>query len=204
MSLYRRQGSTNWWIRLSVGGFKARVSTGTSDRSEAEEFEQLERERLWRLHKLGDKAAVLWQDVSARWLAETTKRSKNQDKIILRWLADYLDDEPVSAIDPEAIQKLRIYAGQDGMSRSTTDRYMALLRAILRKSELEWGTAAASPQNPHVWPECAETAHAVSHSCRVRSVNPSIAYQASQAGSTPGRLDRPAHALHAAADLGPN
>src|SRR5580698_10917326 len=148
MSLYRRQGSTNWWIRLSVGGFKARVSTGTSDRSEAEEFEQLERERLWRLHKLGDKAAVLWQDVSARWLAETTKRSKNQDKIILRWLADYLDDEPVSAIDPEAIQKLRIYAGQDGMSRSTTDRYMALLRAILRKSELEWGLLPRAPRVP--------------------------------------------------------
>jgi integrase len=148
MSLYRRQGSPNWWIRLSVGGFKARVSTGTSDRREAEEFEQLERERLWRLHKLGDKAAVLWQDVSTRWLAETTKRSKNQDKIILRWLADYLDDEPISAVDPETIQKLRIYAGEDGMSRSTTDRYMALLRAILRKCELEWGLLPRAPRVP--------------------------------------------------------
>lgn len=156
MSLYRPPGSRNWWVRISVAGRKTRRSTGTEDRKQAEEFEQRERERLWRLHKLGDRGAVRWAAVAERWLAETNKRSKEKDEIILAWFEPHLKDEPVSAIDRDAIEELRKMALDDGMSPATVDRYMALLRAILRKCAEEWRYLDHAPKVPMYRPPAPE------------------------------------------------
>ena len=40
MSIYRRPGSDNWWLSVSIAGRKTRRTTGTADRAKAEEFEQ--------------------------------------------------------------------------------------------------------------------------------------------------------------------
>lgn len=138
MPLYRRPGSEHWWVRISIAGRKTRRSTGTADRAEAKEFEQRERERLWRLHKLGDRGAIRFREVAERWLNETEKRSREKDEMILAWLCEQVGDEPIGAIDREAIEELRKLALGEGKSKSTVDRYMALLRALLRKCEYDW------------------------------------------------------------------
>jgi len=144
--IYRRPGSPHYWVRISIAGQKTRKSTGTADRAEAEEFEQRERERLWRLHKLGDRGAVHFREVAQRWLNETTKRTREKDESILAWMCGEIGDEPISAIDRDAIEELRKIALDSGKServksRATVDRHMALLRAVLRKCEYEWGYA---------------------------------------------------------------
>lgn len=159
MPLYRRKGSPHWWVRISVAGVKTRKTTGTDDREAAEEFEQRERERLWRLHKLGDRSAVRWSEVAKRWMTESTKRSKVKDEIILEWLEPYIGDEPISNITREAIEELRKLCLDDGKkkrSQSTVDRYMALLRAILRKCEREWGLLDRAPVVPMFRPDVDE------------------------------------------------
>jgi integrase len=146
MPLYRRKGSKHWWISITVAGIKTRKSTGTEDRCQAEEFEAREHERLWRVHKLGDTGAVLWSTVVKRYLAESDK-PRTRDRAILTWFATYLDKEPISAINLAAIEKLRELLTADGMSKSTVNRFMNTLRAVLSKC-VEWQHLPAVPKMP--------------------------------------------------------
>jgi integrase len=156
LPLYRQPKSPYYWLRLQIAGTKIRRSTGTADRAAAEEFEQRERERLWRLSKLGDRSATAFNEAAARWLLETTKRTKAKDKLILDWFCGQpeLRDAPISAIDRDAIDQLRHLLADEGKAPATIDRYMALLRAILKKSVDEWQLMAAAPKVPmyHVRP----------------------------------------------------
>lgn len=157
MPLYRRKGSANWWCKVSVAGHETRQSTKTANREEAEEFEQRERERLWRLHKLGDKSSVLWREVAERWMTEkATKRSKGLDQIIIDLLEPHIADEPISAIDRDAIDELRKLMQDDGektRSLSTVDRYMCLVRSILKACVEDWELLPKRPKVPMYNPE---------------------------------------------------
>lgn len=143
MSIYRRKGSLNWWISISVAGRKTRRTTGTADRELALEFEERERERLWKVHKLGDTGFVRWAEAAARWLEEVPETSKAKELSVLNWFKQHLEHEPLRAIDRDAIQMLRELCLED-RSKSTVDRHMAILRAVLRKC-VEWGYLEAAP-----------------------------------------------------------
>lgn len=153
MPLYRRARSPFWWVRL---GRETRCSTGTQDRGEAEEFEEHLRQRLWRIKKLGDRSAISWQEVARRWMSETTKRTKRRDKDILAWFSPHLDPEPISAIDPNCIEKLRTLALADGKGKAHIDRMMCVLRAILRKCEHDWRLLDHAPKVPMFRPPIPE------------------------------------------------
>jgi integrase len=146
MPLYRHPESRKWWIRITVAGIKTRRSTGTTDRAEAEEFEQRERKRLWRLHKLGDRGALRWKDATARYLTESAK-PRTRDREIITALAEELDNEPVSAVDTDAIEELRKGLLADGLARSTVDRFMRTVRAVLR-SCVRWRVLESAPAVP--------------------------------------------------------
>lgn len=156
MPLYKRPGSDIWWCRGSVARQPYRKTTGTVDREEAEEFEERERQRLWRLHKLGDKSFVLWRDVAERWMNTTTKRSRHIDTIILKWLDPYIGDEPIKAIDRDALDELRQAALGEGWAESSVDRYMCLVRSILKACVDDWGLLDKMPKVPMYNPEKTE------------------------------------------------
>jgi hypothetical protein len=101
MSLYRRSNSPHWWTRFQLNGSEVRLSTGTRNRREAEEFETVARTRAWRQVRLGERPAYLWTDAAKRWLAETRKRSKARDESILAWFEEHLKDYDVQAITRE-------------------------------------------------------------------------------------------------------
>jgi len=150
MPLYRQPKSPHWWIRVQVAGTKVRRSTGTTDRAAAEEFEKSEHDRLWRLHKLGDRGATPFSEAAARWLIETTKKTKHKDELLLEWFCSQpeLKDAPLSEIDIDVIQELRGMLADEGKAPATVDRYMACLRAILRKCAFEWRYIDAPPKVP--------------------------------------------------------
>lgn len=153
MPLYKRPGSPIWHVRI---GRKTRKSTGTEDRSEAEEFEENLRQRVWRLRKLGDRSAVSFREVSARWLSETTKKTKDRDEEFLEWFEEHIGDEPISAIDRDAIEELRKLALDEGWAKSSVDRRFCVLRAILRKCEREWRYLERAPVVPMYRPPVPE------------------------------------------------
>jgi integrase len=158
MPLYHRPGSPHWWVRISIAGEKTRRSTGTADRGAAEEFEQRERDRLWRFHKLGDGAAVRFREVAQRWLNETTKRTRDKDEAILAWMCEEVGDEPISALDRDAVEELRKIALDTGKSKSTVDRHMALLRAVLNACENSWSYAGYHAPKVPMYGKSAQTA----------------------------------------------
>ena len=129
MPLYKRTPGGVWWVRI---GRKTRKTTGTKDRQRAEEFEQIERDRLWRRHKLGDRGALSWQKAAERWLTHS-KRSRVRDREFLVWLAPRLSNEAVRDVaDPETLDQLREDGLAEGWAQSTVDRMMRTVRSVLR------------------------------------------------------------------------
>ena len=147
LSIYRRKGSPNWWVSISVAGRKTRRTTGTSDRSKAQEFEKAESDRLYRVHKLGQTGYVRWSEAAARWLAEIPEASRKKELSVLNALNEELEHEPLIGITREAIQVLREVSLAEGRSPSTVNRHMAILRAVLRKC-IEWGYLETAPSVP--------------------------------------------------------
>lgn len=133
MPLYKRKPGGVWWVRL---GRKTRRSTGTKNKTDAEEFELTLRNRLWRRKKLGDRSALSWNEASDRWLRSAwrgRKRKRTRDREILKWLKPKIGNEPVSAVaDPAALDQLQKHGLADGWKESTVDRAMRTVRAVLR------------------------------------------------------------------------
>ena len=155
MSLYRRPDTPHWWTRFQVDGREVRLSTGTGDRREAEEFESLARSRAWRQVRLGERPPYRWSDAATRWLAETRKRSKARDESILAWIDEHLKGYDVQAITREVIQELRALKAAE-TSEATADRHMALLRAILNKCVRDWEVLDSAPKVPMFRPRSDE------------------------------------------------
>ena len=107
MSLYRRPNSPHWWTRFQLEGSEVRLSTGTGNRREAEEFETVARTRAWRQVRLGERPPFPWREAATHWLAETRKRSKRRDESILAWFDEHLNQCDVQAITREVVQELR-------------------------------------------------------------------------------------------------
>jgi integrase len=155
MSLYRPSNSPHWWTRFRLNGTEVRLSTGTANRREAEEFETLARTRAWRRARLGEKPPLAWRDAAKRWLAETRKRSKARDVIILNWFHRHLSTYDVQEITREVVQNLREKKAAE-TSEATADRYMALLRAILNKCVTDWEPLDSAPRVPMYRPAVGE------------------------------------------------
>lgn len=137
MPLYRQPKSPYWWVRFSIGGVKIRRSSGTRDRAAAEEFETRLRSDLWRQVKLGERPRYTFSEALKRWYAEAQGRGRDRDRERLTWFSQYLGDTPLADINREIIEKCRTLRTTES-SPSTANRYMALLRMLLRKAHREW------------------------------------------------------------------
>jgi integrase len=147
VALYRRPNSPHYWVRFQLNGREVRLSSGTENRRAAEEFEAKARSNAWRQVKLGERPAYPWATARARWLAETQKRTKEKDEIILTWFDEHLKGAHVQTITREVIEELRALK-RDETSPATADRYMALLRAILKKCVDDWQVLESAPKVP--------------------------------------------------------
>jgi len=147
MPLYRQPKSPYWWVRFSIGGVKVRRSSQTTDRSAAEEFETRLRHELWRQAKLGERPRYTWKEAVEHWYAGASGRDKARDRERLTWFSPYLDSLYLDAITPELIGKLRTVRATES-SPATANRYMALLRMILRKAHREWDWIDRAPAVP--------------------------------------------------------
>lgn len=149
MPLYRQPKSPYWWVRFSVGGVKVRRSTQTTEREAAEEFEAKLRGDLWRQRKLGERPRYTWKQAVDRWRLEAQGRDRARDAERLSWFSDELDKLALADITPSLIAKLRAVRTAES-SASTANRYMALLRMILRRAAREWDWLERVPTVPMV------------------------------------------------------
>jgi integrase len=157
MSVYKRRKhpSAPYWVRFQIGGREVCCSAGTTDKRQAEEFETVARNKAWRQAKLNERPPYPWAAAAKRWLAETQKRTKAKDAAIIAWLTEQLGDTDVQEITREVIDELRVSKAEE-QSPATADRYMALLRAILRRCVHDWQVLDSMPKVPMYRPKAAE------------------------------------------------
>jgi integrase len=141
MSLYRRKDSPYWWVKLPLirGESKPlQQSTGTADRRQAQQVHDRLKAARWEQERLGVRPRHLWEEAVLRWIAETRhKATHDDDKAKLRWLDSHLGGKYLDEIDRDMIDMIK-FAREKIASAGTTNRYLALIRSILKRACNEW------------------------------------------------------------------
>ena len=146
MSLYKRNDSPHWWVKISHSGGKIQHSTGTENKAQAQEYHDKLKVALWEQERLGVKARRSWKEAVIRWLAETSEKATHEGDIKkLRWLDSFLgslmlDEITLDVIDGIKTEKLK------AASKSTVNRYLALVRSILLRARDEWEWIDKAPK----------------------------------------------------------
>ena len=139
MTLYKRE--KYWWVKFSPikGELKPFFkSTGTVIKRDAQKYhDKLQAER-WEQDKLGVKPRHTWDEAATKFLEETChKRTHEWDKSMLRWFQPFLGGKELIDINRALLDQVKAVRAK-GFSTATANRYMALVRTILRKACNEW------------------------------------------------------------------
>jgi integrase len=139
MSLYKRNDSSVWWVKLHHSGKIIQRSTGTADKVKAQEYHDRLKSSLWEQERLGLKPTYSWQQAVVRWLEETThKASRIDDLYHLRQLDKYLGGFNLVDISRDKVESIITIRLKDGVSNGRVNRMLSVLRTILRKAALDW------------------------------------------------------------------
>ncbi|KTD15588.1 phage integrase [Legionella gratiana] len=96
-------------------------------------------DELWSQVKLESKCIYSWQDAVVRWLKENEhKRSLKDDIMHLRWLDPYLRGFQLHEITRDILEEVAIKKEDTGVTPTTINRMLEVVRAILRKAQMEW------------------------------------------------------------------
>lgn len=149
--LYKRtKGSdSHYWVRFRVRGVEVRRSTGTADKSAAEDYERRLRDDAWRASKLGVVRRT-WDEATKRWLATKgpEKRSIDRDREAFEAVAPILQGAALDELTKSSLSKLRQFLelpDDAGKVRkpATVLRILAAVRAVLRACvRWDWLTEA--------------------------------------------------------------
>ena len=145
MSLFKR-GNT-WWIDITTpAGERIRRTAGTSNKTEAQELHDKLKMESWRVQRLGDKPKYTWDDAGFQWLTETSqKRTHLEDVRKMAWLQQFFRGRQLTSITREEIASIGDKKKCEA-SPATANRYLALIRAILRKACYEWDWIEKAPK----------------------------------------------------------
>jgi hypothetical protein len=141
MSLYRRKDSPFWWVKLPPIRGESRPlqqSTGTTDKRQAQQVHDRLAAARWEQDRLGVRPRHTWEEAVVRWLLETKHKATHKDDIAkLRWLDPYLGGKQLDEIDRTLVDRIK-FDREKIATAGTTNRYLALIRAILRRACHEW------------------------------------------------------------------
>ena len=126
MSLYKRNDSPHWWVKICHSGRKIQHSTGTEDKSQAQEYHDKLKASLWEQQRLGVKPRRAWKEAVIRWLAETSEKvTHHQDIGKLRWLDRFLGGLMLDEITLDVMDRIKSERLKT-VNKSTVNRYLAL------------------------------------------------------------------------------
>ena len=137
MALYKR--NSIWWISFTHNGQRIQRSTGTTNKIEAQEYHDKIKAKLWNISKLENKPIYSWRDAVVRWIRENeSKRSLVTDKFHLRWLDQHLRTYQLHEISRDLLEEIALKKEAEGVTLTTVNRIMEVVRAILTKAHREW------------------------------------------------------------------
>ena len=137
MALYKR--NSTWWVSFTHQGQRIQRSTGTNDKIAAQEYHDKLKAELWNITKLENKPVYSWRNGVLRWLREnTTKRSIETDKVHFRWLDSHLSGFHLHEITNEVLERIALKKEAEGVTLTTVNRVLEIVRALLIKASKEW------------------------------------------------------------------
>jgi len=143
--LFKRKNSKYWCYKFTdPNGNTVRQSAKTTDKRKAHELADKHKAQLWDQIKLGHKPQYLWEDAVAKWINEVEKKSIKDDICMFRYLDPFLSSKPLDQITRDQVEKI-ITQKSKLASPGRVNRITALIRAVLRKAEREWGWIDKAP-----------------------------------------------------------
>lgn len=145
MSLIKR--GTTWWIDFTTpSGQRIRCSARTEDKKEAQELHDKLKAESWRVEQIGEKPKRSWDEAALKWLQETShKKTHLMDVNTVRWLQPHLSGKLLTDLTRDVIAEVGAIKRKNA-SAATANRVLALIRAILRRAELEWEWIDKAPR----------------------------------------------------------
>ena len=137
MALYKRNDI--WWCSFTTkSGERIRCSTGTTDKTAAQQFFDKLKYESWQTAVLKKKERHTWDEACLLWLKEKAhKKSIETDKSTMRCLMPFLRGKYLDEITRGMIAHI----GETIMARtsaSTANRYLSLVSAILTRAVNIW------------------------------------------------------------------
>ena len=113
----------------------------------SERFQWLDQTRagLWRVHHLGERPTYTWQDAVVRWSEEKAdKATALEDRVKFQSLDGYLSGRFLHTITRDDVQVIGAAKARES-SRATANRYLALVRAVLKRAAGPWQWIEKAP-----------------------------------------------------------
>ena len=140
IGIYQRKDSRFFWIDVTrPNGKRLRQSAGTERREEAEAYLAKLTLDAYREAHFGIKPDRSWQEAVVRYLAmKGSLRSFSDVQRICRLLDPYFGSLMLRQIDGDAIWSVIRGESKKGNKPETINRYLALIRSLLRMARDEW------------------------------------------------------------------
>ena len=138
--LYRRPDSGFWWINATLpNGQRIRQSAGTENREDAEALLAKLKLDAYRGHHFGIKPQRSWQEAVVRYL-EIKRRLRSFADVqrMLRHMDIYLGKLMLDQINGDVIWRVIEGESKKGNQPATINRYLSVVRALLRMARDEW------------------------------------------------------------------
>jgi len=155
MSVFRRKGSPFFWIEFEFRGRRIRQSSGTTSIKKAQEVERRFRQQLHDQLLLGHvPASTMTIGEAVERYASTHLRMKKRrlktvkaDAYLLDKLVERLggDDVLLTSLTMQRIGDFKEQLIRQPLQPASVNKYLASIKAILRKAHSEWGVLQAVP-----------------------------------------------------------
>ena len=146
MSLYKRKDSSVYWVKLHHSGKIVQRSTGTADKVKAQEYHDRLKASLWEQERLGTKPRYSWHQAVLRWIEETSHKATHKEDIAkLKWLHSILGNLMLDEVTLDVIARIK-EARLKQAGKTTANRFLALVRAILKRAVDEWDWLEKAPK----------------------------------------------------------
>lgn len=148
VGVFKRKDSRFYWINTTLpNGKRIRQSAGTESREEAEAYLAKLKLDAYREAHFGIKPERTWQEAVVRYLAvKGNLRSFKDVQRICRLLDPYLGELTLQQIDGDMIWSVIQGESKKGNKPATINRYLALIRSLLRMARDEWQWITAFPK----------------------------------------------------------
>ena len=127
-----------WSYKFTICGKTIYRSTGTTDKAKAQEIADKAKAKAWDQLKGGEKQTYIWQEAVIKYLQETDKKSIEDDKSMLRWIAQHLNNKYLHEIDKTLIESIINAKLKEGVTRTRVNRITTVINTILNKAVKEW------------------------------------------------------------------